>query len=240
MSDQYCGRGLPSACVLLAKIKPKDGCKQWEQKESFHANFRNRDQVVDQIAHDYRYKRGCYQDRFLHTAPSFPVCLSLCLYVYFIIGSCLFQCLIKLPKTSSDTIRIKETNDDAPCIFRRSMVHYTGQIRRCGEIGRRSRLKICRWKHRTGSIPVTGTKNPQARGAAGFFVALREETGGETSRKGGPWTKRPIPGPSPEQAFAPPAVRKWIERYALHTKRNARTHRAVFIRQKQLQWCELL
>lgn len=29
--------------------------------------------------------------------------------------------------------------------------------RRGGEIGRRSRLKICRWKHRAGSIPAPGT-----------------------------------------------------------------------------------
>ena len=34
-------------------------------------------------------------------------------------------------------------------------------LRRCrgGEIGRRSRLKICRWKHRAGSIPAPGTNN---------------------------------------------------------------------------------
>lgn len=29
----------------------------------------------------------------------------------------------------------------------------------CGEIGRHRRLKICRFKRRTGSIPVGGTKN---------------------------------------------------------------------------------
>ncbi len=70
--------------------------------------------------------------------------------------------------------------------------------------------------------PAPKTRRPGALRV--FFVALREETGGETTRKGGPWTKRPIPGPLPEQAFAPPAVRKWTERHALHTKRNARTH----------------
>ncbi len=31
--------------------------------------------------------------------------------------------------------------------------------RRDGEIGRRSRLKICRWKHRAGSIPAPGTNS---------------------------------------------------------------------------------
>ena len=30
---------------------------------------------------------------------------------------------------------------------------------RCGGIGRRKGLKIPRWQHRTGSIPVSGTKN---------------------------------------------------------------------------------
>ena len=33
--------------------------------------------------------------------------------------------------------------------------------RRGGEIGRRSRLKICRWKHRAGSIPAPGTRRSQ-------------------------------------------------------------------------------
>ena len=27
-------------------------------------------------------------------------------------------------------------------------------VRRCGGIGRRSRLKICRWQHRVGSSPT--------------------------------------------------------------------------------------
>ncbi len=30
-------------------------------------------------------------------------------------------------------------------------------ISRCGEIGRRKGFKIPRWKHRTGSSPVSGT-----------------------------------------------------------------------------------
>ena len=35
-------------------------------------------------------------------------------------------------------------------------------MRRCGEIGRRKGLKIPRWKHRTGSIPVSGTSKKDA------------------------------------------------------------------------------
>ena len=33
--------------------------------------------------------------------------------------------------------------------------------RRCGGIGRRKGLKIPRWKQRTGSSPVTGTKESE-------------------------------------------------------------------------------
>ena len=33
----------------------------------------------------------------------------------------------------------------------------TGSIRRCGGTGRRKGLKIPRWQHCTGSIPVNGT-----------------------------------------------------------------------------------
>ena len=56
--------------------------------------------------------------------------------------------------------------------------------RRCGETGRRSRLKICRWKHRTGSIPVTGTKKHSTpAGRCAFFVPARERTGGETDAR---------------------------------------------------------
>ncbi len=49
-----------------------------------------------------------------------------------------------------------------------------------GEIGRRSRLKICRWKHRAGSIPAPGTIRKQFIDSTysalkplfrGFFIA---------------------------------------------------------------------
>ena len=36
---------------------------------------------------------------------------------------------------------------------------YENLISRCDGIGRRSGLKIHRWRQRTGSSPVTGTKN---------------------------------------------------------------------------------
>ena len=35
-------------------------------------------------------------------------------------------------------------------------------IRRCGGTGRRKGLKIPRWQHRTGSIPVTGTRHDKS------------------------------------------------------------------------------
>ena len=46
-------------------------------------------------------------------------------------------------------------------------------IRRCGGTGRHKGLKIPRWKHRTGSIPVSGTKYPQHADACwGYFAPL--------------------------------------------------------------------
>ena len=49
-------------------------------------------------------------------------------------------------------------------------------LSRCGGIGRHKGLKIPRRKKRTGSTPVSGTKNPNAPlGVLGFFVMLRQE-----------------------------------------------------------------
>ena len=57
--------------------------------------------------------------------------------------------------------------------FRTSFVLIFG---RCGGTGRRKGLKIPRWKHRTGSIPVSGTKGTKRQGVAsplGFFFLYR-------------------------------------------------------------------
>ena len=55
---------------------------------------------------------------------------------------------------------------------------------RCDGIGRRSGLKIHRWRQRTGSSPVTGTKKAQPLSGLGFFHASRTRTGGESPGSG--------------------------------------------------------
>ena len=55
---------------------------------------------------------------------------------------------------------------------------------RCDGIGRRSGLKIHRWRQRTGSSPVTGTKKAQPLSGLGFFHVDRTRTGGESPGSG--------------------------------------------------------
>lgn len=61
-------------------------------------------------------------------------------------------------------------------------------IRRCDEIGRRSGLKIRRWRQRTGSSPVTGTSSSQAtyrlRRVSSFCAGLRFGFGCEPESHG--------------------------------------------------------
>ena len=79
--------------------------------------------------------------------------------------------------------------------------------------------------------PAPKTRRPVALRV--FFVAVREGTGGETARKASPRTKRPVPGPSPEQAFAPPALPRGMtkkDRDALKASRSL-TLRAPPMRQ---------
>ena len=53
---------------------------------------------------------------------------------------------------------------------------------RCDGIGRRSGLKIHRWRHRAGSSPATGTKKADTpTGVSAFFIAGRTRTGGSIS-----------------------------------------------------------
>ena len=60
--------------------------------------------------------------------------------------------------------------------------------RRCGGIGRRKGLKIPRWKQRTGSSPVTGTKKSRkAEAFLLFFVVIGLEPSGRSVKKTCRW-----------------------------------------------------
>ena len=67
--------------------------------------------------------------------------------------------------TSSILVRVTI----APLTFVRGVIHI---LRRCGGIGRHKGLKIPRSKIRTGSSPVTGTKNSSFRTAVFLLPTL--------------------------------------------------------------------
>ena len=60
--------------------------------------------------------------------------------------------------------------------------------RRCGGIGRRKGLKIPRWKQRTGSSPVTGTKKEQRFLPLLLLISTGLEPLGRSVKKTVLWT----------------------------------------------------
>ena len=60
----------------------------------------------------------------------------------------------------------------------------------CGEIGRRKGLKIPRWQHRTGSSPVTSTKNKRQKRFIAYKASKSKPFEGFHDEKWKPFSRR--------------------------------------------------